>query len=234
MKFALFLGLVVSASAWSQTSYEVDQQIRQVQSKLSRLQNRLNSMPQNRLRKLSTKLDKIQGLLRGGNSGGPIGRRVTISGNIESSSFVYEVSDSFDLARNCINEFKGKLRSVNEMRLSVNFRPQVSLKKSLGWWAGAGDYCSKLSEAAFNEGLRAPRFGSFAVAGSIGSTAFIFEGYSLRDVLLQCNDFYTRSKLRLVDEVTIFNGERRVVKEKSPGWWSSSSEVCNMIVQELR
>ncbi|MCO4795168.1 MAG: hypothetical protein KC493_15735, partial [Bacteriovoracaceae bacterium] len=73
----------------------------------------------------------------------------------------------------------------------------------------------------------------YTAIGSIEKNTFLFKGNSLKDILLQCQSFYDNEVHTSVDDINIFNGTE-LVKKHTSGWWTNSSEVCNVIIQEIK
>lgn len=220
--------------------FQTQRKFQQLNGIIQKLEASSQTMNRHQLLRLNGKLDEALDALRMGPGPGPgprpprppRPRLTTVSGSIENTSFVFDASDSMDLAAQCIGQFEGQIGSVDDATVSVNFSEKVTLHTS-GWWKSAGEVCTVIAAKATELGLPAKSGFGYTAIGSIEEQTYMFKGHSLKDILVQCTDFYNNQVRKSVDDITIFNGSELVRKHTS-GWWSNSNEVCNVIIQEIK
>jgi hypothetical protein len=229
----IFLAMSFGATAQDMET-RVERKIGRLKNVIQRIEQNIYSMNrevlQNTERNLKTAIATLRN--RGGGDGGGTGRRTTVSGSIESTSFVFDVRDAMDLAYQCVSQFKGKLGNSDDATVSVNFSAERKLHTS-GWWRSAGEVCGEIAAASVTMGLKPKTGYSFTAIGTIEAKSFAFQGNSLRDVLLQCTDFYNAEVAGNVDDLTVFNGTE-FVKNHTSGWWTNANQVCTIIIQQIK
>lgn len=237
----LVIGLLATTSFTAHSrgiEQKIENKINRIQAMTDRMQRALYSMNQRELNQTHKKLKQAIQALKG-NSGPtrptpptprpPHNRLVTVTGSIENQSFMLDVTNSIDFANQCIAQF-AHLGQTDEAKVSVNFGTSQKITTSK-WWYSAGEVCANLAAKAVELGLPTNNY-EIATVGAIENKTFSFAGNSLREIMMQCTQFYHDSNLGSTDEVVIFNGTTKVKKTTS-GWWYNSNDVCEKIIQEL-
>ncbi len=157
---------------------------------------------------------------------------ITVTGSIENKPFMFDVTDAADLAAQCVAANQNRIVNVDEINISVDFGPSRDFTTS-GWWRGEGEACAAVADKAIQMGLPQKMTAGFFAVGSVEGKSFMLEGYTLRDVMVQCTEFHRMSGIVNADEMTVFNGHK-IVTKKTSGWWSNSGEVCNTLIQAIQ
>lgn len=221
----------VLAQTQTQTlEQEIMQSLRKIRKITRNIEGRLPSMKPKRMEKVAAKLQDAILALRPGSGGGHTGPQITVTGSIENKPFNFLASDASHLAVLCTEAYAG-MGNADEMKVSVNFQPEVS-KKTGGWWKGAGEVCGQLASAALAQGLPAFTGPGYSLVGTIENKTFVLEAPNLGELNQQCIDFYESTLGGNSDELVYFNG-LEVITEKTGGWWRSSTETCNVIMAKV-
>ena len=220
---------------------QIQDKIVEVSQIMARLERALPNMRSGAQRQTNAKLDEVlailksQGPVRPGPrpTPGPHPRGTLITGSIENVPFTFEAVDATDLAVQCFQTIN--VGNVDDIKISVDFSPMEHLYNSHSYWKGKGQVCAKIASKAIELGLPHHNSSGYLLMGSIENTSFMFEGYSLREILNQCTDLHANARLGNVDDIHIsVNGAPIQHLYNSHSYWRNSGEVCNEIIQLVR
>ena len=163
------------------------------------------------------------------------GDRISVRGSIESRSFSFDVGDSLELYQKCTTFVRDQnLTQADDVRVSVNFQPEMASHNSSAWWAGAGQMCVKIAEMASSQGVRMARYG-LVFAGSVESAGFLFTGNNLVEIDQQCTNFVQRNRITQADDILV---TRDFIQSRayhnSNAYWTGAYEICQRIIQGFR
>jgi hypothetical protein len=215
---------------------EVLKKIQGLEVVLQKIKGRVFLMNQNQLELNSQKLEDALDVMtpRRAGSGGQYETELTVSGSIENHPFAFQVVDTMDLANKCYAHFTTiRMSFIDNIAVSTDFSTEQRQQKSSGYWQ-LGEACGIIASIALDQGLPAPRAFGFQAIGTIENETFQFSGAGLSDILNQCTSFVQKSNISFMDNFWVFNGAVIGSKRKAQGYWRTSTEVCNLIIQEIK
>ncbi|MAZ49057.1 MAG: hypothetical protein CME65_10865 [Halobacteriovoraceae bacterium] len=225
---------------------QIQNKIIEVSQIMARLERALPNMRSGAQRQTNAKLDEVLSILNSRTSPRPIpgpapipGPRpgpghglVTVTGSIENTSFMFDVVDAADLATQCSEATN--VGNVDDISISVNFGPAQRYHNSSSYWRGETEACIQIASKAIDLGVPPKQSHTYWAMGRIESSSFLFEGYSLRDIMVQCTEHYSNARLGNVDDIVVFDGSAINVEHNSSSYWRNSGDVCNIIIQNIR
>lgn len=159
----------------------------------------------------------------------------SVRGDIEKTTFSFNVTDLSDLHTQCVAFVSQKLGtqpSVDEMNVSINFEQARTLTNPTAYWKSEAIICSQIENAARAAGI-SYKGSKLFYSGAIENNSFVFSGMNIAEVGTQCDEFVRRIGATSVDEISVsvnFGASRDITNSNS--YWKSSFEICQQVLQQ--
>lgn len=218
------LGFAFSANAQqARDSYQLQDQAYQTYRMINDNAQRLSPAQISRVSQL---LGDIQNEVYGGG----YSPRMMVKGSIENREFSFDSRTLMDLSEQCTAFVKQNgLTAVDDIQVSINLKPLVSLRNQTGYWQSANQICGQIIDQARDAGLRVGA--SSVLTGSIENRDFKFIGNDNVDVYNQCDAFVKQNGLNAVDDISVSkNFQKAVVLHNQTGYWKNSLEICQQVM----
>jgi hypothetical protein len=218
--------------------------VRNAQRTYELINREADYLTRRQINQVNQKLDEIRDIVRNGGSlpvppnpppyTPPPAPKFNIRGKIETSEFSFDVIDLRNLLIQC-SAFvvQRNLLQVDEIQVSVNFKPIQKLYNSQTYWKSSVETCMQVVEVARKEAV--PNFnGLDTVFGTIETTEFLFSGNGKAELFRQCEDFVNSKGLIQVDEIkTVTNLNPIKSLYNGQTYWRGAFEVCTQVLKDL-
>lgn len=218
------LGFAFSANAQqARDAYQLQDQAYQTYRMIGDNAQRLSPA---QIQRVSQLLSDIQNEVYGGG----YQPKMMVKGTIENREFSFDSRSLMDLNDQCTAFVRQNgLTAVDDIQVSINLKPLVSLRNSTGYWQSANQICGQIVDQARDAGLRVGA--SSVLVGSMENRDFKFVGNDNVDVYNQCDAFVKQNGLTAVDDITVSrNFSKAVVLKNSTGYWKNSLEICQQVM----
>lgn len=241
LKSIAVLSLSFSSIAFAQTS--IQQRLLDTTRRVTDIVYRdVNYIDAERARAATAKLQEAEQILLGYGGGGgtrpdpypgnpsypgtPSLPAQHISGRIGSISFTASARTTNEVYQACASAAANQARA-DVVEVSVNYG-QTMKSTTPSWWVGAGAGCVQLTQLLIASGFPSDS-SQLYYAGSIGGHTFSFAGRDIADVGIQCESFVRSKGISRVDNIvaTNFRVSRTLT---TPGWWTTSFEMCQQVL----
>lgn len=210
---------------------------RQVEDSLRRDAYRLSEW---QLRDIYNSLESVQSIIRNDRQPNPPHRPnpppyepvvINFRGKIELAEYNFNANNLFDLNSQCMAFVSAnRLSSVDDITVSVDYRPIETLKNRSSYWKGSVQVCQQILNIAAKAGLKV-RSGYTVVSGSIENAEFVFEVNGRSDLYSQCENLVKNSNITSADDMIVsVNFTKEKVLRNGSSYWKGATEICNQLI----